>query len=634
MTVSHAPVILILGLTKDIFMYFNVSTIRSQLTLLVAACVLPVWLLATILVFHSYSVKRNQINSSILETAHTTTMVVDRELSSVQAALQALATSPVFSNGDFAVIHRQALELLKSYPGADIIVADSTGQQLVNSYLPYGDLLPKRKNIDTVHSIFASGKPVVTDLYYGAVTRRPMIGIDVPVFQDGKVAYDLGMTFPSDRLAAILTSLKLPKNSYCTLLDSKGIIVARTLNPEKFVGKMSSSGIRKAIGNSSEGIIENTNIEGINAISSFSRSTMSNWTVVVGVPKAIFIAELYQWLALAIGAATTISFLGVIIAIAFARRLERNINKLLGPAFSIGRGESVANIDNLCIKEIQTVASAMVQASELLQKRAMERDEAERQLLKSKDLLESETNERIAASAALLESERMLIHKSRQAAMGEMINNIAHQWRQPLNAVGLYIQSLLIYFDNGEFSREFLKSVSDISMQQIRYMSKTIDDFRNFFKLDKDKTVFSAEEVVQQAVSLVRDGFRNSQIEIVTSVEGNPKICGYFNELCQVLLNIMQNARDALLERKTINGIITISATVEDGATVLVISDNAGGIPEEVMREIFTPYFSTKGPQQGTGIGLFMSKNIIEKNMGGRLSARNIANGAEFRIEV
>src|SRR6185369_14078813 len=190
---------------RKIQMFFRSrSTIRSQLTCLVVTCVLPVWLVAGFLVFHAYSAKRNQINRNVLETTRAMTMVVDRELSSVQAALRALATSPAFANGDFAAVHRQTLELLKSYPGADIIVADATGQQLVNSYRSYGDSLPKRKNLEAVRSVFESGKPLVGDLFYGAVTRRPMIGIDVPVFRDGKVAYDLAMTFPSDRLASIL----------------------------------------------------------------------------------------------------------------------------------------------------------------------------------------------------------------------------------------------------------------------------------------------------------------------------------------------------------------------------------------------------------------------------------------------
>jgi hypothetical protein len=166
------------------------STIRSQLTRLVLFCGLPVWLVAGFLVFHAYSTKRNQVVLNMRNTALAMTMVVDRELSSIKAALQALATSPSFAEGNFAEVHGQALELLKSYPGADIIVADASGQQLVNSFRPYGTPLPKRKNPETVRRIFAKGTPVVSDLFLGAVTKRPMIGIDVPVFHNGKVVYD------------------------------------------------------------------------------------------------------------------------------------------------------------------------------------------------------------------------------------------------------------------------------------------------------------------------------------------------------------------------------------------------------------------------------------------------------------
>lgn len=610
------------------------STIRFQLTCLVIASVVPVWLVAGFLVFHAYTAKRNQIDRNALETARVMSMAVDRELSSVQAALQALATSPAFAAGDFAAVHRQTLELLKSYRGADIIVADGAGQQLVNSFRPYGNSLPKRKNPETVHKIFESGKPLVSGLFYGAVTRRPLIGIDVPVFRDGKVIYDLAMTFPSDRLATILASLKLPPEWYCTLLDGKRVVVARTRNPERLIGEKASPFMQKAMALSPEGTTENINLEGVSAISTFSRSAESNWTVVIGVPKAIVMAEIYQWAVLAIGGATAISLIGVLLAMRIARRITRDIQTLVNPALSIGRGELVATIDNLCVKETGEVAAALVQASKLLQKRAWERDVAERQLSGTIELLQQETSERLLATEALLEGERLLIQQNRQAAMGEMIGNIAHQWRQPLNTLGLTIQQLLLLYDHGKFDRDILEKGVGNAMELIQHMSKTIDDFRNYFSPAKEKAGFRVQEAIENTLSLLSGSFQNPKIDIECVMKDDPVIMGYQNEFAQVLLNIMINARDVLLEREISDPRVTITIGSEYNAAVVTVADNAGGIPEEILGKIFDPYFTTKGPQHGTGVGLFMSKAIIEKNMGGSLTARNIPEGAEFRIEV
>jgi len=171
-------------------------------------------------------------------------------------------------------------------------------------------------------------------------------------------------------------------------------------------------------------------------------------------------------------------------------------------------------------------------------------------------------------------------------------------------------------------------------MGLINQMSQTIDDFRNFFKPDKEKVDFAVHEVVARTVALVEDGFKYQQIEIALEASANPVIHGFPNEYCQVLLNILMNARDALLERRPEEALVTVTISKEAGRAVVTISDNAGGIPGEILPRIFEPYFTTKGPDKGTGVGLFMSKIIIENNMGGRLAASNQGEGAQFRVEV
>jgi PAS domain S-box-containing protein len=238
------------------------------------------------------------------------------------------------------------------------------------------------------------------------------------------------------------------------------------------------------------------------------------------------------------------------------------------------------------------------------------------------------------AEEDMREKERLLMQQSRLAAMGEMVNNIAHQWRQPLNALGLVIQGLKLSYDYDEITGEVLDQSVGTSMKLVHQMSQTIEDFRNYFKPDKEKVEYTIQDAVARTVSLVGDSLKYQQIAIEIHGSANPTLVGFPNEFSQVLLNIIMNAKDALLERHHDDAKVIITIGKEGERSVVTIADNGGGIPEEIKGKVFEPYFTTKGPDRGTGIGLFMSKTIVEKSMGGRLTVRNSGGGAEFRIEV
>jgi len=249
--------------------------------------------------------------------------------------------------------------------------------------------------------------------------------------------------------------------------------------------------------------------------------------------------------------------------------------------------------------------------------------------------LQKESEERMRAIEALRERDRMLIQQGRLVAMGEMIGNIAHQWRQPLNSIGLIVQELPIVYPTDEFSEEYLKSMVDKAMVLILYMSQTIDDFSNFFKPGRQQTEFKVREAVDKTICLIEESFKRLEIGIEVEESGDPSVYGYPNEFSQVLLNLFLNSRDAFLERpKTEERRIRVRVFPQPPLAVVVISDNAGGIPEESLAKIFDPYFTTKEPAKGTGIGLFIAKNIIERHMKGSITARNTDSGAEFRIEI
>ncbi len=314
--------------------------------------------------------------------------------------------------------------------------------------------------------------------------------------------------------------------------------------------------------------------------------------------------------------------------------VERDISLIMGTASVIGI--SIRNCELIGALETanEELELRVAKRTEDLEKSRQKMQMQHEELARTYFELEETTAQRLSALEELSRKERMLLQQNRLAALGEMISNIAHQWRQPLNELGLIVQELPIVYDKGVFSREYLGESVAKFMKVLNHTSKTIDDFRNFFKPDKEMSPFRVKAVVDNALSLVAESFRLLAIKVTVRTIGDPVITGHPNEFSQAVLNILFNARDAFLERKVQEREIEIDIFQEGGAAVVTIADNAGGIPESILDKIFEPYFTTRGPEQGTGIGLYMSKMIIEKNIPGKLSARNRESGAEFRIEV
>lgn len=283
------------------------------------------------------------------------------------------------------------------------------------------------------------------------------------------------------------------------------------------------------------------------------------------------------------------------------------------------------------ITERKEVAQALQAAHDDLEQKVAERTQ---ELATALNDLRKESFNRIQALEALREQEQLLINQGRLAAMGEMIGNIAHQWRQPLNTLGLILQGFPLSLESGELTQEYLDERVGRAMELIYHMSQTIDDFRNFFRPDKEKVLFQVKQVISNALSLVAENFQSLGIELSFDCPRDMSINGYPNEFSQALLNILMNARDVLEERKVHGPRVMVRLFTDNKRVVVTISDNAGGIEKEIIGKIFDPYFTSKGPSKGTGLGLFIAKTIIEKNMGGALTVCSTGEGAEFRIVV
>jgi two-component system, NtrC family, C4-dicarboxylate transport sensor histidine kinase DctB len=230
--------------------------------------------------------------------------------------------------------------------------------------------------------------------------------------------------------------------------------------------------------------------------------------------------------------------------------------------------------------------------------------------------------------------EEILIHQSRSAEIGEMINNIAHQWRQPLNNLSLTIQNISFTYQSGILTQEELDKTIDKSKMIIKTMSNTIDTFRDFFEPNKNKVLFKIEHSIDNTLEILSSTLRFHNIELIKEIIDDVEIYDFENELSQVLLNIITNAKDALVSNKIEKPTIKITISKIFNNLIVKIKDNANGVDEEIIDKIFEPYFTTKGKDQGTGIGLYMSKIIIEKNMHGKIEVTNDKEGAVFRITL
>lgn len=230
------------------------------------------------------------------------------------------------------------------------------------------------------------------------------------------------------------------------------------------------------------------------------------------------------------------------------------------------------------------------------------------------------------------EQQAILTQQSRLAALGEMIGNIAHQWRQPINSLGLIVQDLKEAYRFGELNQSYVETISAKAMEQIHYMSNTIDDFRNFFNPDKDKKIFSLNKSIENTKNILKQGIRNNSIECEISIPKDIFIYGYKNEFSQVIFNLLSNARDAVMSSKPKTPKIKIQVKNKKNSAEISVSDNGGGIPPDILPSIFDPYFTTKSEGKGTGIGLYMAKKIIENHMDGSLLVHNTKDGVCFTI--
>lgn len=282
-------------------------------------------------------------------------------------------------------------------------------------------------------------------------------------------------------------------------------------------------------------------------------------------------------------------------------------------------------------KLVNERTAKLTQTNTKLKKEVAERKRAEKEVKELNKNLEERVQVEVEKSR---QKDYIMIQQSRLAAMGEMINYIIHQWGQPLNALRILFYNFQDSLEDIGIKEKNIYEYIAKGQQLIENKSSTSNDFSDFFKTQKKKVIFNIKTIIKGTISIIYDSYKFSKIKIILNeTDEELLVKGFPNEYSQVILNVFKNAKDAI-SAKGVNGEIKISLLCKNDSAIVRIKDNGGGISEDIMDNIFDSYFTTKAEGKGSGIGLYMSKVIIEKRMSGHINVKNTNDGAEFEISL
>jgi signal transduction histidine kinase/ActR/RegA family two-component response regulator len=591
-------------------------TIRFWLTCLVIGCVLPAALGSVFLFTISYQQQRTILERNTIATARALMQAIDAELFGVQSALQVLASSQRLASGDLFSFYRKASEALPNMGGNYIVVTDSTGQQRLNTLKPFGDPLPQLPLSAKVRRVFENGQPAISDFFAAADIGQSAITLEVPVFSNGKVIYSLAMGIFADRLDDILRRQNLPPDWITAIFDSSGTIAARTHKPEQYVGGKASASFLRTSAEVSEGVTEVNSLEGIPVLSAFNRSPRSGWAISIGIPKTTLTENL--WRSMSFNAAVTLALLALSIGMAriISIRINRSIRSLHIPALALGTPELLSIPDNEIV-EVNDVGQALMKASQMIRERVVEREQGE------------------LATQEMAMAKQIADRTSR--ATSEFLASMSHELRTPLNAISGFAQLLGRSGDTlaPEKRIRYTESIMDASTQ----LGKIIDEVLDMASFETGHVNVNCEvldclEVMAEVSRTLQVSARKRGILFTVDTSANlPSIVADRGRLIQVLLNLGSNAIKYNVE----GGWVLLTALPYDDVVRFIVRDTGKGIPAERQREIFEP-FNRLGveltQEKGSGIGLTISRRLMEAMEGNIGFESSIGQGSKFWVEL
>jgi len=349
--------------------------VRAQLVALVAACVLPATVAAAFALTSAYREMHEALAQRAQANSRAMARAVDGVISTAVDRLERIAASPEIAAGDLALFEHHARELAPFLAGSNLVLSEASGRQLVNTALPPGAPLPMHGNPAFQRTVLSAGRPAVSDLFTGGAFKRPLVAIEIPVRRDAAVPWTLAMGFLPERFGRIIAEQQPEPDWVVSIFDGTGTIVARTHEPERFVGHKGAPALLAAMARQPQGIVDVTTLEGTPVIAAYTHSQASQWTVAVGIPQAALMGRLERWIAWLVAFSAGMLVLATVLARWVSARIAGAIRSLLKPALALGRGDPVLP-QALAVAEAQVVADALVRASALLHERTRERDQA------------------------------------------------------------------------------------------------------------------------------------------------------------------------------------------------------------------------------------------------------------------
>ncbi|MDB5409559.1 MAG: hypothetical protein JWL84_4471 [Rhodospirillales bacterium] len=361
--------------------------IQARLSILVLVAVLPLVALSSLAIVHAVDDERGRLQREVRARAEQLVTDLDRQITGIQAALQLLATSPALQSDDLAGFYRQLREAV-NIQGLSMVLADRNGKQLINSSRTFGEDLPYQTDKTTLRRVFATGLPQVSDLVTGAVTKRPLISVEVPVRRDGGVAYALSMAVEPGSFATTVREQKAPDDWTVGVFDRSGNFVARNREIERFLGQPPGAILGDQMRRDASGWIASVTKQGEEVYTAFLRSQLTGWTVAVSVPRPVLDAPLSRILWLATGGGLAVLALSLSLGWWIGRTIRRPVAALTKAAQALGAGTTPI-AQPAGIRELDQVAEALTGAATALAERAVERDTAEAQLRESERRLQA-----------------------------------------------------------------------------------------------------------------------------------------------------------------------------------------------------------------------------------------------------
>jgi signal transduction histidine kinase len=567
------------------------KSIRSRLIQVVLTLVIPGWIGMLLLTVVFYRQEREHVLQSTLQISRALMTAVDRDLSRAIMATQIIATSHLLASGDLAAFHRKITNMLPMTFASNLVLTDVSGQQLINTIRPYGEPLPIDGNLPVQREVIETGKPVIGNVFIEPVLKRPLAGIEVPVFIDGKIKYTLGAGFFPELLNELLLRQHLPPNWIAVILDKSGVITARTLSPEKFVGQKRTPAMATAMAAASDGVIEVRTREGVPAYTAYSRSSISGWTVVISIPVVEMPSASSMYIFTGIG-----SLIILLIGLGFASyqstQIAGEIRGLMAPALAVGLGKA-PEVRTFGIKEANEVAQALYRTSELLQSRTNERDEA----------LRGEIESQIAGKIK-----------------DEFVATVSHELRTPLTsiagALGLLSGDKAVALPAGG------QRLVSIAYENVQRLLRLVDDMLDVAKFESGDMSFNFVEVdVLTVVQRTIDSNCGFADKFGVSIDLGPDssscmVRADVDRLEQVLTNLLSNA----IKFSPADTLVLVNIERLKQSARITVRDHGPGIPEDFKAHVFKKFAQAQTgsvrTKKGTGLGLSIVETIIAAHDG------------------